>query len=118
MLTKSEIETLRLLSKGQEILKKFKVELASPACYKRFRQNIRLLMGAHNMTLTVLSEKVGHDTGGMSKLISNKSKFERVPLELSDKIASALRVNTHSLLFVDLQKNFLEMVKQLESASS
>lgn len=117
MLTKSEIETLRLLSKGQEILEKFKAELANPVCYKRFRQNVHLLLGAHDMTLTAFSKKVGCGIDDMSRLISGKKKLERIPLELFEKIAKVLGVSVHTILFADLQKSFFEMVKQLEKTS-
>ena len=113
-MTKSEIKIMHLLEKGQEIIEKFKTELADPACYKRFRQNIHLLLGAHNMALTVLSKKVEWDISSLSKLISGKTKLERIPLELFEKIAKVLGVNVHLLLFVDLQTNFFDMIKQLQ----
>jgi DNA-binding Xre family transcriptional regulator len=116
-MTKSEIEILHLLEKGQKILEKFKTELADPACHKRFHQNIHLLLGAHNMALTVLSKKVEWDISSMSKLISGKTKLERIPIELFEKIANALGVSVHSLLFIDLQKNFFDMIKRLENPS-
>lgn len=118
LMTKSEIEILNLLSKGQGILEKLKTELADPACHKRFRQNVHLLLGAHDMTLTTLAKKSGRGVDEMSRLLAGKTKFERTSLESFEKVAKVLGVSTHSLLFIDLQKNFFEMIKLIEKETA
>lgn len=115
---KADMETLVLLKRGQELLKEWRSELAEPACYKRFQQNVQLLLGARNMTITALAKETHRDKGDLSKLIGGKNKirFERAQLELFEDFGRALGVNAHTLLFVDLKKALLDLIKEIENA--
>jgi len=116
MLTKSEIEILKLLKKGPEILERFRTDLATPDCYRIFRHNINIFLGTENMTLSVLAEKIEMDLGGLGKLVSgkNQARFKNIPLEFFEKIAEIFGISARVLLFVDLREKFLDMVKQLD----
>ena len=116
MMTNSEIETMNLLSSAKTMLNKFKAELAIPGCYERFQQNIHVLRGIHNMSLTSLAQKTGRDIGDLSKLVSGKSqrRFERLKPEDIEQVAEVLGVNLRTILFVDLKKSFLEIIEQEE----
>lgn len=117
LLTKAEMNLLKNLGRTQEVFQKFQEELLDPACSKRFRQNTKLLLGVHDMALTTLAKNVDRDISDMSKLLAGKTKLERTSLEVFEKIANVLGVSVHTLIFIDLHKNFFDMVKQLEKSS-
>jgi transcriptional regulator with XRE-family HTH domain len=118
MLTKSDLEILRLLNKGQEVIVKFKAELLVSGRYEIFQNNVNLLRSIRGITLAELATRIEDETGNLSKILSgkNKKRFERVPLEFFDKIAETLGVQTQTLLYVDLQKNFFDMIERFEKS--
>ncbi len=103
------LRSLRLLSE------KFERLLKDPAVHKRFKGNVHLLMGLHELSIYKLAELSGCSQSTMSRMLDLRLKnFEKTRPLTFVGIAEALGASVYTLLCVDLREKLLKSVSEVK----
>ena len=71
-----------------------------------FRKNVRMVLDAHEMTITDLADKVGTSRPSISFILSGS---EGVSINRAERISKALGFKLSDMLSSDFSRNFLHI---------